>query len=386
MRSALARFLALLVALLVWVGPGVWGAGVAQAEGEDGSSAALAPHDVGVVVQPAAAKLPAPPPDFERIDDGWLTLEFPSSVRDRVAPLASDADAFRSRLAVELGQPVLDHVLMRVARDPEQMTALAPVGSPPFGYASAMAYPSMRLALLSLKAPHTWEATDIVTLSRHELMHLALNDAIGDHHVPRWFDEGLAIHESGEQWTERLGTLWQATLAKTLLSFADLDRGFAADGSDVGVAYAESADVVRFLMRDDDRARFGSLVQRLRAGTPFDRAVGDAYDTDLRKLEYEWRTEVSHRFGVVPLLTGGGALWGLTVVLAGAAFVKRRRRARAKLEQWEREEAEMDAASAAAREQLEREKLIPADDEDVPLHIRREVPVVEHEGRWYILH
>src|SRR5580700_1576908 len=136
MRSALARILALLVALLVWVGPGAWGAGVAQAEGEAGASAALAPHDVGVVVQPAAAQLPAPPPDFERIDDGWLTLEFPSSVRDRVAPLASDADAFRSRLAVELGQPVLDHVLIRVARDPEQMSALAPVGSPPFGYAS----------------------------------------------------------------------------------------------------------------------------------------------------------------------------------------------------------------------------------------------------------
>jgi hypothetical protein len=386
MRPALARILALLVALVVWVGPGVWGGGVARAEGENSTAEALAPHDVGVVVQPAAAKLPPPPPDFERIDDGWLTVEFPSSVRDRVAPLTSDADAFRSRLAVELGQPVLGHVLVRVARDPEQMNALAPIGAPPPAYASGVAYPSVGLALLSLKAPHTWEATDLVTLSRHELMHLALTDAIAGHHVPRWFDEGLAIHESGEQWTERLGTLWQATLAKTLLSFADLDRGFAADGSDVGVAYAESADVVRFLMRDDDKARFGSLVQRLRAGTPFDRALGDAYDTDLRKLEYEWRTDVSHRFGVVPLLTGGGALWGLIVVLAGAAYVKRRRRAKAKLEQWEREEAEMDAAAATAREQLEREKLIPGDDDEVPAHIRREVPVVEHEGRWYILH
>jgi hypothetical protein len=386
MRPALARILALLVALVVWVGPGVWGGGVARAEGENSTAETLAPHDVGVVVQPAAAKLPPPPPDFERIDDGWLTVEFPSSVRDRVAPLTSDADAFRSRLAVELGQPVLGHVLVRVARDPEQMNALAPIGAPPPAYASGVAYPSVGLALLSLKAPHTWEATDLVTLSRHELMHLALTDAIAGHHVPRWFDEGLAIHESGEQWTERLGTLWQATLAKTLLSFADLDRGFAADGSDVGVAYAESADVVRFLMRDDDKARFGSLVQRLRAGTPFDRALGDAYDTDLRKLEYEWRTDVSHRFGVVPLLTGGGALWGLIVVLAGAAYVKRRRRAKAKLEQWEREEAEMDAAAATAREQLEREKLIPGDDDEVPAHIRREVPVVEHEGRWYILH
>jgi hypothetical protein len=385
MRPALARLLALLVALVTWGALGVWGAGAALAQ-ETAVAAELAPRDVAVIVQPAAAKLPPPPPDFERIDDGWLTIEFPASVRDRVAPLTADADAFRTRLAVDLGQPVLGHVLMRIARDPEQMGALAPVGAPPFGYASAMAYPSVSLALLSMKAPHTWEATDLVTLSRHELMHLALTDAIGGHNVPRWFDEGLAIHESGEQWSERLGTLWQATLGKTLLSFADLDRGFANESSEVSVAYAESADVVRFLMRDDDRARFGSLVQRLRAGTPFDRALSDAYDTDLRKLEYEWRTEVSRRFGVVPLLTGGGALWGLIVVLAGAAWVKRRRRAKAKLAQWEREEAEMDAALAATREQVEREKIIPSDEDDLPPHVRREVPVVEHEGRWYILH
>ena len=385
MRPALVRILALLVALVTWGALGVWGAGAALAQ-EPGPVAELAPRDVAVIVQPAAARLPPPPADFERIDDGWLTIEFPASVRDRVAPLTADADAFRSRLAVDLGQPVLAHVLMRIARDPEQMSALAPVGAPPFGYASAMAYPSVGLALLSMKAPHTWEATELVTLSRHELMHLALTDAIGGHNVPRWFDEGLAIHESGEQWSERLGTLWQATLGKTLLSFADLNRGFANESSKVSVAYAESADVVRFLMRDDDRARFGSLVQRLRAGTSFDRAVSDAYDTDLRKLEYEWRTEVSHRFGVVPLLTGGGALWGLIVVLAGAAWVKRRRRARAKLAQWEREEAEMDAALAANREQLEREKVIPSDEDELPVHVRREVPVVEHEGRWYILH
>ncbi len=384
MRPALARILALLAALLVWGAMGVWGAGVARAEGE--TAAALAPRDVAVVVQPAAVKLLPLPSDFERIEDGWLTVEFPKTVRDRVAALVVDADAFRARLAVDLGQPVLSRVLMRVARDPEQMAALAPVGWPPFDYASGMAYPSAGLALLSLKAPHTWEATDLLELSRHELMHLALTDAIGGHLVPRWFDEGLAIHESGEQWTERLGTLWQASLGKSLLAFTDLDRGFSPEGGEVNVAYAESADVVRFLMRDDDRARFGSLVQRLRAGTPFDRALSDAYDTDLRKLEYEWRTEVSHRFGVVPLLTGGGALWRLIVVLAAAAWVKRRRRAKAKLAQWEREEAEMDAAAAATREQLEREKVIPAEDDDLPPHIQREVPVVEHEGRWYILH
>ncbi len=91
---------------------------------------------------------------------------------------------------------------------------------------------------------------------------------------------------------------------------ADLDRGFPAGGYEVSIAYAESADFVRFLMRDADRARFGSFVERMRAGAGFDRALEDAYGTDLRKLEYEWREDMGHHFSVIPMLTGGGVLVG----------------------------------------------------------------------------
>jgi len=387
MRPLIARLLLLVATLLVLVS---W-APAARAQQQEQAAAGpeadtTAPRDVGVVVQPAAAKLPALPADFQRIDDGWLVLEFPSSVRDRATSLAADAEEFRTRIAGDLGQPVLEHALMRIARDPEQMKGLAPEGAPVPEYASGVAWPALHLAILSMQAPRTWEATDLPELARHELMHLALTDAVGGRQLPRWFDEGLAVHESGEAWTARLQTLWQATLSKSLVPFDDLDHGFPAEGSEAGIAYAESADVVRFLMRDDDRARFGSLVQRVRAGTAFDRALGDAYDTDLRKLEYEWRLDVSHRFGLLPAVTGGTALWGLISVLAIVAFVKRRKRAKLKLEQWAREEAEMDAAEVAARERMEREKGIPGEEDAVPPHMRPGVPIIEHEGRWYTVH
>lgn len=375
-----ARLLGLFVALLALA----WGRpAAAQASPEE---PAMAPRDVGVVVQPAAARLPPVPADFQRLDRGWLALEFPSSVRDRVAAVAQDADEFRSHLAADLGQPVLGHVVVRIARDPEQMAELAPEGSPPFVYAVGMAYPSMRLILISLIAPETWEAPDLAEVLRHELAHMALDEAVAGHHIPRWFDEGLAIHESGELWTKRLRVLWDATVGRRLLPLAELDRAFPADGSEVSVAYAESADVVRFLMRDDDRARFGSLVQRVRSGVPFERAVEDAYDTDLRRLEFEWREDASHRFGMVPMLTGGGALWTLMAVLVVAAWVRKRRRAKAKLAQWAREEAEADAAMAAARDRVVASQGTPEADDELPGHVRPGVPLVEHEGRWYTLH
>ncbi|MGH7296689.1 MAG: peptidase MA family metallohydrolase [Polyangiaceae bacterium] len=369
--------LAALVAL-AWPSP-------ARADGA-GATQSLAPRDVGVVIQPGATRLPAAPADFQRIDGGWLVLEFPASVRERAHALMADAQEFRARLAADLGQPVLAHALVRIARTPEQMAELAPEGSPPFVYATGMAYPSMHLILISMLAPDTWEAPDLGEVLRHELTHMALDEAVAGHHIPRWFDEGLAIHESGELWTKRFRVLWDATVSRRLLPLAELDRAFPADGSEVSIAYAESADVVRFLMRDDDRARFGSLVQRARSGVPFDRAVEDAYDTDLRKLEFQWREDASHRFGMVPLLTGGGALWTLIAGLALTAWARRRKTAKRKLAEWAKEEAEADAAMVAARERVVAAQAVGEAEDELPAHVRPGVPLVEHEGRWYTLH
>ncbi|HLK35364.1 MAG TPA: peptidase MA family metallohydrolase, partial [Polyangiaceae bacterium] len=345
------------------------------------ASGELPPRDVAVVVQPSAARMPPLPDDFEHIDHGWLSLEFPSSVRPRVAALVAMADEIRSRLAEDTAQPVLDRVLVRVVRSPQQMAELAPDGAPPLPYAAAMAYPSLRVAILAMQAPDTWEAPDLGELLAHELTHLALSDATAGHHVPRWFDEGLAIHESGEEGFRRTWALWQAAVSRRLLPLDEIDREFPTDRYEVNVAYAESADFVRYLMRDSDRARFGSLVQRVRAGTSFDRALDDAYGTDVRKLEYEWREDVGHRFSVVPMLTGGGVLWSLIAGLTIAAWVRKRRHAKAKLAQWAREEAEADAAQARAL----RPTPVAAGDDEVPPRVPS-VPVVEHEGRWYTLH
>jgi hypothetical protein len=344
----------------------------------DEGEAPLLPRDVNLVEASATAALPPLPGEFESFDEGWLQLAAPSSVQDRVGPLAREASEFRARLSEDLAQPVLDHVTLRIVRSPEQMAQLAPEGAPPPPYAAAVAYPALHLVMLALQAPDTWEAPDLSELMRHELAHVALNDAVGGRHVPLWFNEGLAIRQSGEVPWARLKTLWDASLGKRLIPLRDLDGGFPTDRYEVNLAYAESADFVAFLMRDADRARFGSLVQRVRAGASFDRSLEDAYGTDVRKLEFQWREEVGHRFGIVPMLTGGGVVWVAIVGLAAAAWLKRRRKARAKLEAWAREEAELDAAIAAASGP-------DAGEDELPPRVPS-VGVVEHEGRWYTLH
>lgn len=374
-RRLLPRLLALLLAIVA-----LFGTSAARADDGEIGDAPLLPRDVGGAEASPTAKLPPLPDDFEAFDEGWLQLSGPASIHDRIGPLVREAEEFRARLSEDLGQPVLEHVTVRIVRSPEQMAALAPEGAPPPAYAAGVAYPPLHFAMLALQAPVTWEAPDLGELMRHELAHVALSDAVGGRHVPRWFNEGLAIRQSGELPWARLKTLWDASLGKRLIPLRDLDAGFPTDSYEVNVAYAEAADFVSFLMRDADRARFGSLVQRVGAGTPFDRALEDAYGTDVRKLEFQWREEVGRRFGIVPMLTGGGLVWTAIVGLAFAAWLKRRRRAKAKLEQWAREEAELDAAISATA----RAGATPPEEE-----LPSSVPpagVVEHEGRWYTLH
>jgi hypothetical protein len=224
-------------------------------------------------------------------------------------------------------------------------------------------------------------AVDLDEVFRHELTHLALADAVMQKHVPRWFNEGLAIYESNENPYDRAKTLWDATLSGTVLPLADIDKSFPAENYEVSIAYAESADFVRFLMRKSDHERFLRMIERVRDGQAFDRAVADAYGSDLRKLEFQWKEELSKRYTLIPVVTGGSLVWVLVIGALVVGYIKKRRRNKATLARWAKEEAAMDAAIAAAEEAETRASL-----ELVASQAKAELPKVEHDGHWHTLH
>ncbi len=93
---------------------------------------------------------------------------------------------------------------------------------------------------------------------------------------------------------------------------------------------------------------------------------------------------MSHRFGWTPLLTGGGLLWALIAGLSVVAWARRRSQARAKLAEWDREEAAM-AVAVAVPSALPKTSA-PAAEEAMPPRFSTSVPIVEHDGHWYTLH
>lgn len=386
LRRLARAFVASLVALAVALALAVGAPPAAAQELREGEPPARAPAppapilpgDVPMVVS-AETAIPPVPSGYVTRDIGWLTLSFPADAGERVASLLHDADGVRAALASALGQPVLERVVVRVAPTVADMARLAPTAIPPPSYASGVAYSRLHLVLLSMLQPRGAEAVDLDEVFRHELAHVALDDSVRGQHVPVWFNEGLAVSLSGENRFDREKTMWHATLSGTLLPFSELDRRFPSDHFEVGIAYAESADFMRFLTRRTDQARFGAMIARVREGQPFESAVADAYGSDLRRLELQWRGEAERRYSVLPILTGGGLVWVIVIGALVWAYVKKRRRAKKILDRWAGEEALEDALRARRAASAEAE-ILGVTAAAIPS------VKIEEDGRWHTLH
>ena len=382
------------------------------------SSPSLAASDT-----PSAAEIGPPqiPDDYSSYDGGWLRMSFHPSLKAKVDVLQREANAIKAELTELLGEPVLDRVEVVVSRTPGEMETVAPSEVAFPRYAAGVAFSEAGLVLLTSEPRYPGERHVLLEVFRHELAHVALHDAVGRSHVPRWFNEGFAIYASKEAETARLQVLWTATLAERLIPLRKLTKSFPSDAHTASVAYAQAADLLRYLLRKDEAHRFESLISRLGRGQEFDAALADAYATDLFTLEKDWRRDVARRYTFWPVIFGGSLVWFAAFGLMVAAFVKRRRRAAQKLALWAKEEAMEDARQRLAQAVLGSAGQLlsgqapvrvfvatgrPTGSEEgaddghkgadrastlvsLPAEFResaRPVPTIEHEGRRHILH
>jgi hypothetical protein len=373
-----SRFLLALVLTLVgFVRPAFAEAELKPLPGPVVTAPALeAPRDEAVAKDP----IPPLPPTYVTKNLGWMEISYPPSAAERVQTILQEANGWKAELEEAFNQPVLQHVTVRIAPTFADMARLAPADAPPPGYAAGVAYHGLHFVLMTMMSPRGPEAVDLDETLRHELSHVALEDAVGGKHVPVWFNEGVAIWLSHESQYDRLKSLAEATMQDRLIPIADLDRSMPANPGEVSIGYAEAGDFVQYMLRKSDRLRFTSMIDRVKEGQPFDRAVAEAYNADLRKLELEWHHKLEQRFSVLPILLGGSLIWVGVMGLVIWAWVKRRRRTKAILARWEREEALEDAR--LARAQAEADK----DSDTARPSIIKVTLKTEQDGHWHTLH
>jgi hypothetical protein len=306
-----------------------------------------------------------------------------------VGPLIQHADDLRAELAVALGQPVLEGVEVRVARGPDELATLAPEKTPPPPGSTAVGYPALKLAVLSLGNPGA-EPADLDESFRHELAHLALYDAsIG--RAPHWLAEGFATDVSGGAAWSRGWALWSATVRRHLMPFSELERTITSGAPGARLAEAEAADFVQSMTKDDTKWRFAALVEKLAHGEIFDDAIVNAYGSNLPSLERKWRADVSRRESLTTILAGIGVPGAIAIGLAAMRRYRKRSNRPLPKPRIKARTAAGEAAVEAAGADADRTRLhivLSRRDERVEPVILAdsEIPKVEHEGEWHTLH
>jgi hypothetical protein len=349
---------------------------------------APAPRDL---VTSADVSIPALPSDFLTRASGRIKLGFHPQDEGIAGRLIAALPKALRTVADELGV-VRDQALeIRIARSPAEMARLAPHGAPPPAYAVGVAYPALGLVIVSVVDPQSFFPPNLNDVLTHELSHILLYRAAGTNALPLWFIEGLAVHQAGEQRLSRVQTLWEAAVVDEVLTAAELSQRFPTRPRQVNLAYAESADLVEYLLRSEaNRTYLVALLREVKAGRSFEQALLSAYGVDLPYLEHEWRRSLSERYRVLPMVLTGTALWGGIAILVVIAFIRRRKDQRQKLTRWAEEEAREDRVRA---EQSGLPMLSPGATELNPelfmiaAHTRDSaVPTIEHEGQRYTLH
>jgi hypothetical protein len=315
--------------------------------------------------------------ETERV--GAVTWAYPDSERSRVAELIDGFDEHWAKVVDDFGVNIDDELVIRVARNPREMRALAPIGHPPPDYATGVAYSSSGLILLTMSAPETWEPPELEVVLVHELSHVALHRAVLGNSLPRWFNEGVAIHQSEVRLLPRMESLLRAAAQRSMLRLSELDKRFPDRPHEVNVAYAQSADVIGFLRRDrNDQRRFHHMIQSLRDGETFDTALATAYGWTRVGLERQWRESLRTRYRILPALFAGSTIWVAAAILVIFAYRRRRRYHHMKIEQMAYRE-QIDALNAASQPP-------PAPLGRSEVAADGAIPIIEHDGESHTLH
>ncbi|MCK4302065.1 MAG: hypothetical protein KAW91_04795 [candidate division Zixibacteria bacterium] len=222
-----------------------------------------------------------------------------------------------------------------LVEDTDRFRALVGGRFPDWGAAAALPYHRM----IVLKSPDQFNLNKpLEQLLAHEFAHLLVAEKAGNHSVPRWFDEGMAMLVSTEWgWSDNLA-MSRAAVFGEFLPLADIDKLNRFGEGKAHVAYAESYLAVHYMLDNygkESPARFLNVIAR---GGSVSKALMASTGANSREFETEFRTYLTKRFNIVTLFMDTLLFWlALSVILLIAIYVCYRKR-RQYFKKWEEEE------------------------------------------------
>ena len=172
-----------------------------------------------------------------------------------------------------------------------------------------IAYTDIRTLLANI-APSAVDDPWVGIVIPHELTHLVFDTATGNpfHEPAHWLNEGLAVYLSKGYTSEDRGQVRDAVRSGSLIPITALVGQFPATGDRFGLAYAESASAVSFMVRKYGKPALVKLIRSYHDGHTDDEAFQIGLGVDVAGFEAAWAadlgTTLPKAFGPQPAPAG----------------------------------------------------------------------------------
>jgi hypothetical protein len=226
---------------------------------------------------------------WNRLSEGKVTLYWYKGDRSFAQELMTTAQQALARLARDTGASLEKPVKIYIYASPQDLQG-AMIFPPE--WTGGVAYTRYGTIAIGI-------ATNNLTWGRgalaHELAHLVefqmtlnpYND------LPAWLNEGLAMYAEGSLDPSLTNALKKAIADNSLISVRSLSSPFSAYAQEASLAYAQSYNLVEFLINNYGQDKMLKLLNTFRQGSGYDAALTKVYSFDMDGLNKLWRDYVS---------------------------------------------------------------------------------------------
>jgi hypothetical protein len=191
-------------------------------------------------------------------------------------------DRLEREIGATLNQPVRIYIYASIS---DMRSALQ---SNEVEWVGGQAWPGLGVIVAAIEPGDTDEVRRIVP---HELSHQVLHQAIENPYggAPVWFDEGLAVHNQETRDVYYDTMIRDAATSGRLIPLEALSSSFPADPDQATLSYAQSRDVVEYIIATYGETALQNLVADFAGALPVEEALTRTLGRTVDELDAEWR-------------------------------------------------------------------------------------------------
>lgn len=223
--------------------------------------------------------------NWQSLTEDKITIYWYEGGQSFAEDLMSATGVAMERLTAETGAFLKKAVKLYIYANPNDLRGAMIF---PQDWTGGVAYAAYGIIAIGIEPNNlTWGERVIA----HELTHLVIHQMTYNPYtgLPTWLDEGLAMYNEGEISRGFTDSLDSAIAEDSLISVRSLSSPFSAFAEEAVLSYAQSHNVVEYLIKEYGQNKMLALLNTFSRGSGYDEALESVYGFDMDGLNTLWQ-------------------------------------------------------------------------------------------------